>query len=1171
LILKTNPLSKAGRTTLSGVPEGLDGLVLADIAATSPVPVIHVARDDRRLAMLAEMLTVFAPDLTLLPFPAWDCLPYDRVSPNSEVASARVKALGTLASQDGGAAPLVVLTTVSAILQRLPPARQFTDTVFRASKGDSLDLAALTQFVMANGYNRTSTVREPGEYAIRGGIIDIFPSGFEAPCRLDLFGDDIERLRLFDPVSQRSEADIAELVLQPVSELFLDEASIARFRSGYRECFGGVDNDPLYDSVSAGIKATGSEHWLPLFYDQLETLFDYVPQAVMTFDHQVEDTIDARLQVISDFYDARLSFLETTRAAKSETAPPYRPLPPDRLYLTADEWENSIQQRATGWFTPFSAPGPVDGIINTVDVAGRRSPDFAAARVEPSGDDPTAPSTVFDAVRDHISAERRQGRHTAIAAFTVGSRDRLARVLEEHGLGHLQPVNSWPDLAELPTTVTGLLVLGLDHGFSTDAISLIAEQDILGDRLDRPTQRRRRAEAFIADAGELSVGDHVVHIEHGIGQYEGLETIVAANTPHDCLRVAYSGGDRLFVPVENVEVLSRFGSSDTLVSLDRLGGAGWQSRKARLKQRLREMADELIKIAALRTLKPARKLTPDPTLFDEFCARFPYQETDDQHGAIDDTIGDLSLGQPMDRLICGDVGFGKTEVALRAAFVTIMAGGQVAVIVPTTLLCRQHYATFVERFRGYPVRIEQLSRLVTAKNAAQTKQAVADGAVDIVIGTHALLSKSMQFKDLALLIVDEEQHFGVAHKERLKQLRTDVHVLTLTATPIPRTLQMALTGVKDLSMIATPPIDRLAVRTFVLPYDPVIIREAITRERFRGGQVFYVCPRIRDLPEVEEQLRDLLPDIKIAVAHGQMGSKALEDVMNGFYDGKTEILLSTQIIESGLDIPTANTLIIHRADMFGLAQLYQLRGRVGRSKVRAYCYLTLPPRKSLTEAASKRLEVMQSLDSLGAGFTLASHDLDIRGAGNLLGEEQSGHIREVGAELYQQMLEEAVASARGLETTTDTDWSPQITIGTPILIPDAYVEDLDLRLSLYRRLASLDTAQAIEAFAAEMIDRFGPLPNEVENLLQVIAIKQYCRRAGIEKLDAGPKGAVIGFHNNSFARPEQLIQFIQNEPGQISLRPDHRLVVRRDWNAEHARLRGTRTLVSKLADLAEPV
>lgn len=1173
MIIKSNPFSSIGRTLLGGVPEGLDALVLGDIAASSPMPVIHVARDDKRLALLGDALGKFAPSVTRLSFPAWDCLPYDRVSPNGDVASARIHALGHLAARQDDAGPLIVLTTVNAILQRLPPATTFREAVFRVEGGERLDLDSLTAFMAANGYHRTGTVREAGEYAVRGGIVDVFPTGCDNPVRIDLFGDEIERMQYFDPVTQRSTDDAAALILQPVSELILDEASIGRFRTGYRAIFGAFDDDPLYESVSEGHKAIGAEHWLPLFYDTLETLFDYSRSAALTFDHQLEEAIDARFSAIAEFYDARLSYLEASKKGSGEGAAPYRPLPPDQLYLTADEWEERLSAHATGWFSPFAAPpgSPGEGFVASIDVRGRRCQDFAASRVDDRADDDTAPRTVYDAVRDYLSVERRHNKHTAIAAFTAGSRDRLARVLEEHGVVSLQVIENWDEFLNLPVSATGLFVLGLEHGFSTDDITLVAEQDILGDRLDRPAPRRRHAEAFIADAAELSVGDYVVHIEHGIGKYEGLETITAANTPHDCLRVTYGGGDRLFVPVENVEVLSRFGSSDAAVTLDRLGGAGWQSRKAKLKERLREMADELIKIAAMRTLKPARKLAPEPALFEEFCARFPYHETNDQHRAIDDTIDDLASGQPMDRLICGDVGFGKTEVALRAAFATAMAGGQVAVIVPTTLLCRQHFATFQERFRGYPVRIEQLSRLVTPKSAAVTKEAIANGDVDIVIGTHALLSKSMKFKDLSLLVVDEEQHFGVAHKERLKQMRSDVHVLTLTATPIPRTLQMALSGVKDLSMIASPPVDRLAVRTFVLPFDPVIIREAIMRERFRGGQVFYVCPRIRDLAEVEEQLRELLPDVKIAVAHGQMTPTALEDVMNGFYDGKTELLLSTQIVESGLDIPTANTLVIHRADMFGLAQLYQLRGRIGRSKVRAYCYLTLPPRRRVTEAATKRLEVMQSLDSLGAGFTLASHDLDIRGAGNLLGEEQSGHIREVGVELYQQMLEEAVANARGLEVGSDTDWSPQITIGTPILIPDSYVEDLDLRLSLYRRLASLEEASAIEAYAAELIDRFGPLPDEVENLLQVITIKQFCRRAGIDKLDAGPKGAVISFHNDSFAQPAELIRFIQEEPGRISLRPDHRLVVRRDWNAEATRLRGARNLVSKLAEMAQSV
>ncbi len=560
----------------------------------------------------------------------------------------------------------------------------------------------------------------------------------------------------------------------------------------------------------------------------------------------------------------------------------------------------------------------------------------------------------------------------------------------------------------------------------------------------------------------------------------GLRAIEAAGAPHDCLEIHYAGGDKLFLPVENIELLSRYGSEEAGVELDRLGGAAWQARKARMKNRIREIAGELIKVAAERQLREAPRLAVEAGLYDEFCARFPYEETDDQQAAIAAVLDDLASGRPMDRLICGDVGFGKTEVALRAAFVAAMNGKQVAVVVPTTLLARQHFKTFSERLRGYPVNIAQASRLVEQRELAKTKQGLADGDIDIVIGTHALLGKAIKFKDLGLIVVDEEQHFGVAHKEKLKQLRAEVHVLTLTATPIPRTLQLALSGVREMSIIATPPVDRLAVRTFVSPFDPIVVREALLRERYRGGQCFYVCPRIEDLADAKAFLDKTVPEVRVAVAHGQMPSAVLEDVMTAFYDGKFDVLLSTSIVESGLDIPTANTLIVHRADMFGLAQIYQLRGRVGRAKLRAYALLTLPANRKITPQAERRLKVLQSLDTLGAGFQLASHDLDIRGAGNLLGDEQSGHIKEVGYELYQQMLEEAVMSLKaGISAPVADKWSPQITIGTPVLIPEDYVADLPVRLALYRRLAEIEDDRDIEAFGAELVDRFGPLPEEV--------------------------------------------------------------------------------------------
>ena len=1156
-----------GRALLAGVPEALEARVIAGLATGGAgARVLHVARDDARLARLAEGLAFFAPELPVLRLPAWDCLPYDRVSPISEIVAERVDTMARLATGDAGReGPTVVLTTVSAALQRLPARAVWRESSFGAAPGETVDLDRLTAFLVRNGYQRASTVREPGEFAIRGGIVDLFPPGPDHPVRLDMFGDTLEGIRSFDAGTQRTTGTLKRLTLSPISEITLDPPSIGRFRAAYREMFGAVSEDPLYQAVSEGRKQIGMEHWLPLFHETLETVFDYLPDAMVTLEHQIDAARDARLEMIADYYDARLTFLETGRmAAGTDRTPPYRPLPPDRLYLDPEEWEGQLSKRRLGYFRPYDTPKdmPVGAFDSLVNFSGRRAPAFTGAAAEADG----AEGHVFDRVRRTLEARRREGSRVIIAAWSPGSRERLGQLLAEHGVAGLVPVGSWPEADALSPDRAGLAVLGIEQGFETPDLLVVGEQDILGERIARP--RRRRAKNFISDASDLSPQDLVVHVEHGIGRYEGLETVVADGAPHDCLRLTYAGGDRLYLPVESLEVLSRYGSGESDAALDRLGTAAWQQRKARLKKRLLEMADALIAVAAARQLHTVEPVASEPGLYETFCARFPFTETDDQIEAIDATLEDLGRGQPMDRLICGDVGFGKTEIALRAAFNVVHAGGQVAVVVPTTLLSRQHFVTFTQRFAGLAVNIGQLSRLVSAKEAAATKQGLAEGTIDIVIGTHALLAKGISFRNLALLVVDEEQHFGVAHKERLKQLKANVHVLTMTATPIPRTLQMALSGVREMSTIATPPVDRLAVRTYVLPFDPVIVREAIMREHFRGGQSFYVCPRIGQLDEVAESLEALVPDVTIRIAHGRMPTRALEDTMVAFYEGKIDVLLSTQIIESGLDIPRANTLIVHRADQFGLAQLYQLRGRIGRSKLRGYCYLTLPPDRVLTEAAEKRLEVMQTLDTLGAGFTLASHDLDIRGAGNLLGDAQSGHIREVGVELYQQMLEEAVGEARGTTDAVSTGWVPQIAVGLPVLIPTGYVSDLDVRLGLYRRIARLADREETDSFAAELIDRFGPLPDEVETLLHVVAVKQQCRRAGIDKLDAGPKGAVVAFRDDAFANPAGLIRYIQDDLGRTKLRPDHRLVVRRDWASGARRLDGVRDLVDTLSAIA---
>ncbi len=793
----------------------------------------------------------------------------------------------------------------------------------------------------------------------------------------------------------------------------------------------------------------------------------------------------------------------------------------------------------------------------------RRGRDFAAERNDPN-------ANVFEAAALHARAVQGLGKCVVFAAASEGARDRLGGVLADHGLKAQRVLKAMREAETLDKGEIGLITVALQEGFETADLALVSEEDILGERMTRPKRSKKRAKDFITELTSLKAGDIVVHVDHGIGRFVALNTITVAGAPHDCLEIHYAGGDKLFLPVENIELLTRYGSEDTEASLDRLGGGAWQARKAKLKARIRDMARALIKIAAQRLTREAPRLTPPEGVYEEFVARFPFDETEDQQNTIDAVFDDLASGRPMDRLVCGDVGFGKTEVALRAAFVAAMNGKQVAVVVPTTLLARQHFKTFQSRFSGLPLRLAQASRLVAAADIKKTKDGMANGTVDIVIGTHALLAKNVHFKDLGLLIIDEEQHFGVAHKERLKELRAEVHVLTLSATPIPRTLQLAMTGVRELSIIATPPVDRLAVRSFVAPFDALVVREALLRERYRGGQSFYVVPRIDDLGDVKAFLDKNVPEVRVGIGHGQMSATDLEQVMGDFYDGKFDVLLSTTIVESGLDIPSANTLIVHRADMFGLGQLYQLRGRVGRSKTRAYALFTLPVNRTITPNAERRLKVLQSLDTLGAGFQLASHDLDIRGAGNLLGDEQSGHIKEVGYELYQQMLEEAVAALKaGLDLPEEEAWSPTIAIGTPVLIPESYIGDLDIRMALYRRLSQVENEGEIEGFAAEMIDRFGPLPPEIGQLMKIVAIKLLCRRAHVEKVDAGPKGIIIAFKGNAFANPNGLVKYVTERGTTAKVRPDMRIVFAGAFEDPVVRLEATRDLMTDIARIAE--
>ena len=1163
-------LSTTQSAVLSNLSDGAIPLVLSSLLNqleslhNSPQEIIFLANDSSRITELESSFSFFAPSIEIVHLAAWDCLPYDRVSPSTSSLSKRLYGLCSLASTEIERSKLIILTP-SSLLQRVPPMSSLSGHSRTFVAGQSSDMQEVIDWLSSQGFDRVSNVQDGGEYAVRGSILDLFPPGYLSPIRLDYFGERLESLRVFDAATQRTQSQLRDLTLSPMNEVPLDSKSISRFRTNYLSTFGAADSqDLLYHAVSDGRRYSGLEHYLPLFFDHLATLFDYFAARPIVIDHLALPALSSRYDQILDHHQSRVRGDED-----------YKALDPEKLYLTPTEVTNILSQKSTLHISPFSLSDDTlespQSSSTSISLDIGPSHNFSRARGEKLG--------LFESVLSHINSFHSRNIKVLIACWSEGSRERLSQILQEHGLTNLTSISDWSQFESLSLSQVGLAIIGLESGFASSDFAIISEQDILGDRLTKRRIKSRMTDAIV-DLSTLSSGDYVVHLEHGVAKFAGLVSVESDGSVHDCLDLRYWGDDKLFLPVENIDLLSKYGASQTDIVADKLGSGHWQARKAKAKKHILAIASDLISVAAQRELRKVPSIPLPDLSYDEFSARFPYDETDDQRQAIEDVISDLASTKPMDRLICGDVGFGKTEVALRAAFIVAMSGKQVAIVVPTTLLSRQHYATFKDRFADFPIRVSQASRLVGQSELSRVKESVSTGDVDIVIGTHSLLGSSISFKDLGLLIIDEEQHFGVKHKERLKSLKEDVHVLTLSATPIPRTLQLSLSGVRDLSLITTPPQDRMSVRTFVSSFDKVTIRQALLRERYRGGRSFYVCPRISDLPSRAEFLAESVPELKVAVAHAQLSPAALEDIMVSFYEGKYDVLLSTTIIESGLDIPSANTLIVHRADMFGLSQLYQLRGRVGRSKVRAYAFMTLSPNHVLTASAQKRLKVLVSLNSLGSGFQLASHDLDIRGAGNILGEEQSGHVKEVGYELYQQMLEEAVMYARYRSLNPDESidkqplasesWSPQLSLGVPVSIPESYVPDLPLRMSLYRRLGDLSTKDEIDSFAAELLDRFGvPLPSEIDNLLRIVLIKSHCRTANIERIDAGKRGLSIHFRDSTFSNVDSLITWIGEQGNTAQIRPDQSLVLQRDFSAPSTRLSGVESVVSHLSSLVQ--
>ncbi len=1128
---------------ITGLPPGAEITVISELLKKHKKPVIHICKNDVYLEKAESLLKFLNKDIEVLEFPAWDINPYDKVSPNSEVSSIRLKTLSKIADKKPKE-NFVLLTTVNSFSQKILPAEIIKAACLKIKKGDKIKRDFLTHFLVNNSYMNVATASDHGEFSVRGSIIDIFAPSYDYGFRLDFFGDEVESVRKFDPLTQVTTGACDFLEIIPANEVLLNEQYINNFKEKFVGKFGvkPSQESPLFEAISQGRRYAGMENFLPLFYPKLETIFDYFPDGIFTFEHDFENVFKDRINQIKDSYDARQIYAKSGIYNDTDTFV----LEPDELYLPS-----YLSNKTQIFFSTFSSPDNNSKSVNTK--AGKDY--FAESKAQSR--------SAIDLLQDDLSAaflDKSVKRKNIISCMSEGSRQRMLGILNENNFNCILLDNFEQEQGLITRNKVGLAVVAIDNGFETDEIKIVTEADLLGERIYRKQRRKgKRAEDFIREATNLAQGELVVHKDHGIGRFTGLETLNVKGIIHDFILLTYRDGDKLYVPVENVEMITRYGSDDESIELDKLGGVNWQERTARVKNKILKIAYDLLDIAAKRQLEEATSYDWQTPLYHEFCARFPYVETDDQLTAIESVMNDISSGKPMDRLICGDVGFGKTEVALRAAFAIAQKNletgerAQVALIAPTTLLSRQHYNNFKERFAHTGIKIRQLSRMVSSSDAKKTKEDIKNGEVDIVIGTHALLAEKIEFKNLSLLIIDEEQRFGVAQKEKLKRFRGDTHILTLTATPIPRTLQLSLAGIRDLSLIATPPVDRLAVRTFIMPYDEITIREAILKEHYRGGKSYFVVPRIKDLEELEPKLKALLPEIKLVSAHGRLKPDDLDDIMTDFYEGKFDVLLSTTIVESGLDVPTANTLIIYRADMFGLAQLYQLRGRVGRGKIRAYAYMMLP-KKSLTKGAEKRLEVLQKLDTLGAGFTLASYDMDIRGFGNLLGDEQSGNIKEVGVELYQTMLQEAIDKIKVSNDNTKKAEEQEVfmvklNLGVSVLIPETYITDAELRMGLYRRLGNLENEVEIESFATELVDRFGNLPQEVENLLDTLKIKLTCKKLGIEKLDVGEKGASMQFRNNAFSNPDTLINLISKDPLKYKIKDGTKFVIaNRNWS-----------------------
>lgn len=1091
---------------LGNVLQGADALAISEIAEQNQNLTVVVTPDTRSAVRLSRILSELSSQNVCL-FPDWETLPYDTFSPHQEIISSRLSALFHLQNAKKG----IFLLPISTLMQRLCPPQYLQHNVLLIKKGDRLVIDKMRLQLEAAGYRAVEQVLEHGEYAVRGALLDLFPMGSAVPFRLDFFDDEIDSIRTFDVDTQRTLDEITSINLLPAHEFPTDDKGIEFFRAQFRETFGEIRRDPehIYQQISKGTLISGIEYWQPLFFSEMATLFDYLPEQTLFVDMENNQTQGERF-----YQDAKQRY-------EQRKVDPMRPLlSPEKLWLNVDEVNRRLKSYPRITFKAEKVRSSVRQ--KNLPVAALPEVTIQSQQKEPLGQ-----------LRQFI--EHFKG-NVLFSVETEGRRETLLDLLSALKLKPKQ-IQS---LEQIENEKFSLLVSSLEQGFIIEQslpVAIIGEANLLGERIQQRSRDKRKTinpDTLVRNLAELKIGQPVVHLDHGVGRYGGLVTLDTGGIKAEYLLLNYANESKLYVPVTSLHLISRYvGGSDESAPLHKLGNEAWAKSRQKAAEKIRDVAAELLDVYAQREAKKGFAFKYDREEFQQFSATFPFEETYDQEMAINAVISDMCQPKAMDRLVCGDVGFGKTEVAMRAAFLAVMNHKQVAVLVPTTLLAQQHYENFKDRFANLPVNVEVLSRFKTAKEQKQILENLAEGKVDILIGTHKLIQSDVKFNDLGLLIIDEEHRFGVGQKEKIKQLRANIDILTLTATPIPRTLNMAMNGIRDLSIISTPPARRLSIKTFVRQNDDLVVREAILREILRGGQVYYLHNDVASIENTAEKLTTLVPEARVIVGHGQMRERELERVMSDFYHQRYNVLVCSTIIETGIDVPTANTIIIERADHFGLAQLHQLRGRVGRSHHQAYAYLLTPPPKIMTKDAERRLDALENLDNLGAGFILATHDLEIRGAGELLGNEQSGQIESIGFSLYMELLDAAVKALKeGREPSLEelTQQQADIELRVPALLPDDYLGDVNMRLSFYKRIAAAESKAELDELKVELIDRFGLLPDATKNLLQITELRLLVEPLNVVRIDAGTQGGFIEFSAKAQVNPDKFIQLIQKEP-----------------------------------------